>query len=541
MFKKNTTENSSENRPPVSYLVALNDKLQYNADKVERNIIETQQNLKRDIRTINEGRLPLYQRDINKAILDSIELLNSLDVDAAEAVRLQHPQSVMIEEDIKQLRERAMKLHEEHDRIYNCTTTFNWEKTDEKLDDSDWEVKRPSEVTKDAITKYSISSTAGQHECSETGLRWQSSSDVNLEYKFVEWKSLSKDIIKNYKPCGPLMDISVTTGTLREIQLPHFVCVDSESSSEVTVEVLHVKDGTVSLEKCELSGSHAKLLNPTFSFLAIVVKVQEYIKMKFHCETLIYRNRISPLNLHVYLILKDKQLKKDVEEKERKNMEILKPTPNEPFKLDDCYTLKTSCDSKIKPTSLKVIPGKTNFFDLHIKDDVECVELSIETKDGQKIWDVNIESEEFKMTSTAVNRTELMLQWWRHLIEVMGHSAQTHFKIPLLPPGNDLMRLRPGHSLQWRISGPKGAEFVEKHRAELIRKVSLVEPIADDMKDLIGEEKYRIVLNSATKEGKMRALLDFLTTPKLKEKLYQSLVKHERYVVDHLGQIQPVL
>ncbi|KAL1270461.1 hypothetical protein QQF64_029477 [Cirrhinus molitorella] len=169
MFKKNTTENSSENRPPVSYLVALNDKLQYNADKVERNIIETQQNLKRDIRTINEGRLPLYQRDINKAILDSIELLNSLDVDAAEAVRLQHPQSVMIEED--------------------------------------------------------ISSTAGQHECSETGLRWQSSSDVNLEYKFVEWKSLSKDIIKNYKPCGPLMDISVTTGTLREIQLPHFVCV----------------------------------------------------------------------------------------------------------------------------------------------------------------------------------------------------------------------------------------------------------------------------------------------------------------------------
>ncbi|KAK2914441.1 hypothetical protein Q8A67_002840 [Cirrhinus molitorella] len=87
-----------------------------------------------DIRKINEGRLPLYQRDINKTILDSIELLNSLDEDAAEAFRLQHPQSEMIEEDIKQLRERAMKLHEEHDRIYNCTTTFNWEKkTDEKL------------------------------------------------------------------------------------------------------------------------------------------------------------------------------------------------------------------------------------------------------------------------------------------------------------------------------------------------------------------------------------------------------------------------
>ncbi len=34
-------------RPPVSYLVALNDKLQMNADKVERNIIEAEQNLSR--------------------------------------------------------------------------------------------------------------------------------------------------------------------------------------------------------------------------------------------------------------------------------------------------------------------------------------------------------------------------------------------------------------------------------------------------------------------------------------------------------------
>ncbi len=34
-------------RPPVSYLVALNDKLQMNAKKVERNIIEAEQNLSR--------------------------------------------------------------------------------------------------------------------------------------------------------------------------------------------------------------------------------------------------------------------------------------------------------------------------------------------------------------------------------------------------------------------------------------------------------------------------------------------------------------
>ncbi|KAL0187566.1 hypothetical protein M9458_014665, partial [Cirrhinus mrigala] len=48
-------------------------------------------------RMINKGRRPLYQKDINKTILYSVELLNTLDEDAAEAFRLQHPQSDMIE------------------------------------------------------------------------------------------------------------------------------------------------------------------------------------------------------------------------------------------------------------------------------------------------------------------------------------------------------------------------------------------------------------------------------------------------------------
>uniref|UniRef100_A0A672KAH2 CARD domain-containing protein n=1 Tax=Sinocyclocheilus grahami TaxID=75366 RepID=A0A672KAH2_SINGR len=57
--------------------------------------------------------------------------------------------------------------------------------------------------------------------------------------------------------------------------------------------------------------------------------------------------------------------------------------------------------------------------------------------------------------------------------------------------------------------------------ASLIRRVSLVEPIADDMKPLIGDEKYQTTLNSETPQDKMRKLLNFLTTTKLKDTLYQ--------------------
>ncbi|KAK2914421.1 hypothetical protein Q8A67_002820 [Cirrhinus molitorella] len=89
---------------------------------------------------------------------------------------------------------------------------------------------------------------------------------------------------------------------------------------------------------------------------------------------------------------------------------------------------------------------------------------------------------------------------------------------------------------QERCKNEHGAEFVEKHRTELINGVSLVEPIADDMRDLIGDEKYGIILNLGTNRAQMRKLLDYLTTSTLKEKCYQSLVKHERFLVEDLEQ-----
>lgn len=42
--------------------------------------------------------------------------------------------------------------------------------------------------------------------------------------------------------------------------------------------------------------------------------------------------------------------------------------------------------------SLNLTTRKANFFDVHIKDAEECIELHIMTKEDEKIWDVNIES-----------------------------------------------------------------------------------------------------------------------------------------------------
>ncbi|KAF4093093.1 hypothetical protein AMELA_G00028160 [Ameiurus melas] len=124
MFKKKTAKSGVTPSPTYSKkgdLTTLIEKLQKNADKVEKNILETEQNLNKDVLKINEGKPPLYQDSTNKAIENSLYLLNGLDDDAAEAKRLQHPQAEMIEHDMMQLRERVKKLRNDHNHIYHLT------------------------------------------------------------------------------------------------------------------------------------------------------------------------------------------------------------------------------------------------------------------------------------------------------------------------------------------------------------------------------------------------------------------------------------
>nr|XP_015824426.2 periplakin isoform X1 [Nothobranchius furzeri] len=133
MMKKKSTSTSSD-------LAVLIEKLQKNGDKVEKNIYDSEQNLNKDVSKINEGKQPLYQEDTSKRIQNSLELLKILDEDAANAKRLQHPQAEMIAQDMIQLRERVMKLKEDHERIYRLSRSegmpsVNWGNIiDEKLD-----------------------------------------------------------------------------------------------------------------------------------------------------------------------------------------------------------------------------------------------------------------------------------------------------------------------------------------------------------------------------------------------------------------------
>ncbi|KAL7841540.1 hypothetical protein SRHO_G00252310 [Serrasalmus rhombeus] len=335
-------------------------------------------------------------------------------------------------------------------------------------DSTEWELVVPDAEASsvNGNVKYRFTAAPGSYECSVTGLRWESSIEVELEYCWSNWELVSSE--------SPLSD---------------------------AVRVFHDEDVGASFETCSLSRFHAKLLQPTFSPKGVLVK--NGFRVKAHCEILIYHVLAATLTLHIYIIPHDFKMKEAVEkERSDKCLKILKPNPKSSLQMKSWYKLRTlqktkqsDYNSEITPTSLKLRynTATTNVFEVYINNPEEDFYLQLTTeKDNEVVWEVPIRLNDFSMV-----------------------------------PGS--------------LYGQKGCSsshavcFVDKYMNELTQKVRLVSPIADDLKPLIGDEKYSIIRGCATPQEQMRTLYSFLQgVPKLKVKFYESLQKNEPLIVEQL-------
>ncbi|XP_054851593.1 periplakin [Eublepharis macularius] len=102
-------------------LSELIEKLQKNADQVERNIVEADTKMQNDLHKLKAGQPAQFQEYTSDKLTESDKLLYVLDGDAAVARHMKHPQGEMITEDIRQLKERVANLRVKHDQIYNFT------------------------------------------------------------------------------------------------------------------------------------------------------------------------------------------------------------------------------------------------------------------------------------------------------------------------------------------------------------------------------------------------------------------------------------
>ncbi|XP_052315752.1 uncharacterized protein LOC118392082 isoform X1 [Oncorhynchus keta] len=91
-----------------------------------------------------------------------------------------------------------------------------------------------------------------------------------------------------------------------------------------------------------------------------------------------------------------------------------------------------------------------------------------------------------------------------------------------------------------KLGRRKGAQFIDDHRAELIQRVSPVEPIADVMlsQGLIHPEVNSNILAARTSQDKMRTLYGAMSTQPQKEALYSILVKNYSWVTQDVHRMR---
>lgn len=68
--------------------------------------------------------------------------------------------------------------------------------------------------------------SAGSFHCSETGLGFEVSTAVTVEYEYGSWaESLSPSARQEWMVAGPLFHIRAKPNTVRAVHLPHFLCL----------------------------------------------------------------------------------------------------------------------------------------------------------------------------------------------------------------------------------------------------------------------------------------------------------------------------
>nr|XP_046255932.1 uncharacterized protein LOC124064998 isoform X3 [Scatophagus argus] len=279
-------------------------------------------------------------------------------------------------------------------------------------DSSDWTKLEPevSSTGADETPTYSLQSEAGRFECSVSGLRWVCEAKISFKYQFCSWEEpMERMESLRYMPAGPLMDITVTTGKLDEVYLPHWIFIEDDPKISDKFAVLHIDDcGDVVEKVSEVTASYVKLSEPVFSPEAVLIKAG--FPVKISCNVLIYYKPNTPfLKLHVFLIPHDHHLQQTVDKKKSSEgyHKIQKPRPDKYLKMQHRFSLTADkASAKILPEKmiLRYDSQDPNFYEVFIKNpDTEFHFTLLHTNSGEPVWTCEIRRDDYQ---TAVHLEE---------------------------------------------------------------------------------------------------------------------------------------
>ncbi|XP_047247593.1 uncharacterized protein LOC124884047 isoform X2 [Girardinichthys multiradiatus] len=173
----------------------------------------------------------------------------------------------------------------------------------------------------------------GQYECSVTGLVFEASERVLVQYSVLSWSKFSSFLSNSWKLAGPIFNIHTVdkdASVLTSIQFPHSICLAQSLDNVVPFSILHMKDMAFIEPSAEYSRRHVKwkvtVLSPVGPIIPITLPVE------YHGVVLVYKRLYCDSNnysFHVYLAINDQSSINDIHEQvhtyENEYIRIQKP------------------------------------------------------------------------------------------------------------------------------------------------------------------------------------------------------------------------
>ncbi len=301
-------------------------------------------------------------------------------------------------------------------------------------------------------------------------MRWVCDCDVTLQYHSVDGRFLNAELeMLQCNRIAPVMDVTVISGKLEEVHLPHYICLgESEATLRDAVKVLSVEDEGSYVEPVQLTRFHAKIVHPSFSRKTLIISwIMGWAE---HCDLLLYMRSRVPLILHVYLFPFDDFAKEKVEKIEKSSYSILHPRPDRPFWMKTPHILDVP-GASVHPKEGITLRREMdpNFFKIKTRLEKD-LQMTLTREQGkEEVWTATIEKDE----------------------------------LDLIHPQRVESRL---------ISEEDKARYFDSHWSDLIQQVTDFKIIADKLRqeELIHEEPYSEITQSLTSQEGMRKICDLI-------------------------------
>ncbi|XP_028641787.1 NACHT, LRR and PYD domains-containing protein 1b allele 3-like [Grammomys surdaster] len=348
---------------------------------------------------------------------------------------------------------------------------------------------------------------AGFYHCPSTGLHFVVTRAVTIEIEFCAWSQyLDKATLKHsHMVVGPLFDIKAEQEAVTAVYLPHFVSLQDTKASSFDFKVAHFQEHGMVLETPDrVKHRYTILKNPSFSPMGVVLRIIPVARrfIPITSITLIYYHfNLEEVTLHLYLIPNDCTIQKAIDDEEMKFqfVRINKPPPVDNLYIGSRYIISGSEKLEINPKELEL-----------------CYRSSKEFQLFSEIYVGHMRSE---IKLQIKDKKHMQLIW-----EALLKPGDLRPALPRIAPASK--------------DAPSLLHFVDKHREQLVARVTSVDPLLDKLHSLVlSEDSYEAVRAETTNQDKMRKLFSFSRSwsQACKDQFYQALKEtHPHLIMDLL-------